>query len=177
MAFGRRGLNQDQPKGSVSADAKTVDSLSPVQASERARLEKGLRAQVKLINSRMPPGCEVAPWALIPASVWTGEIGQFLMNECAFHPCHSLNNMLLATNVYTAQTLNLAMYPSREMPLIREECNRLIGELLIDNRTQNDHVRMVVSLAQYNGSMVLGEAAWKRHNALFGIGLGLGQRE
>lgn len=177
MAFGKRNALQGQAMAPACASQEPADNVHRRQASERARYEKELQAQATLINSRLPAGCEVIPWALIPASVWAGANGQFLMNHCGFYPCHPLNNMLLAANEQTARMLDLPIHPRVEIPEIRENCDRLIGELLFENASPSEQARKVVTLAVYMGSFVWGQAAWDRHTFLFGIGLGMGQRQ
>jgi hypothetical protein len=179
MAFGKR-VAVPVPEAAMSAFAgpSSIDAndRDREQASERARYERELKAHVTLINTRLPTGCEVIPWAQVPASVWSGANGQFLMKDCGFYPCHPLNTMLLPANQHTADALGLPIHPRFEIPAIRENCARLLDELRTASPVEQERLHKVVALALHIGRTTLGDVAYDRHTFLFGVGLGLGQR-
>lgn len=160
----------------------------------QARADAAKAAQDKLVaaaNAQLPSGTTVIPWALIPWSVWGREPARFLMVTCEMFPATHWNTMLLPTDEQSAAILGLPRHPQSAIDGIEDASVRLLGELeaefQADHRkvgeglargdtsvlagvesTRNKYKGQVVGLAHYLGSAVFGDAAWKRHDELFG---------
>lgn len=177
----------------LSPDDPTNLALTPqrARAMEDAATAR-MNAVVAKVNAHMP-GVSVAPWAIIPWSVWEGLNAEFLI-KTDFCPSSPWNNMLLPADAESAAVLGLPEHPRATQPGLAENLMRMVDALRIEYRDEwdrdfaaitggdysvlarqealkNDRFKKLFALVRYVSNDVFGDAACARHDELFGIGL------
>lgn len=138
----------------VHAAPPTVPVLNltdfPIATRVRA-LELQRRQQLLLstANRRLPPGCQVMVWSIVPLELFQGELGRFLMIACDFYGYGPENTMLLPTMPVGAQHLDLPRHPL----VVSEDHIKMASAQIsaLRNRVAADHGR--ANLAMQNGDL------------------------
>ena len=168
-------------------------SLTPqrMRAMEEAAVDE-MNAMVAKVNAHIP-NVTVAPWAVIPWSIWKDQNAHFLM-RLKFLPCSPWNNMLLAADAKSSEFLGLPVHPRAALSGLHENLTRMIDELRSDacdelernlaaisrgdlsildryERFKNDQFQKLFALTRHLQHHVYGEVVCARHDELFGVGL------
>ncbi|MEL7189760.1 MAG: hypothetical protein AAGK17_09445, partial [Pseudomonadota bacterium] len=97
------GFSPDDPSNQKPTPHTTRASIDAAYAEQISFLEG--------VNSQLPPGTHVAPYAMIPSEVWDGPFGAYLVGACDFMPAHPLNTMLLPADQRSSFVLDLIERP------------------------------------------------------------------
>lgn len=179
------GFGPDDP-------ANIVPTKDHLQAKHDALYEQE-KEFLKKVNAQLP--CEVAPWAMIPWSVWQGQHADFLMTVLDLYPVGPWNLMLLPADDRGAMLLGLPRHPMSVDPEQVVAAERIIGEIRADvekaqaQARQSDGTGRTDGLAELGavvdrakdelcalafliGKKAFGDAVWDRHMQVFGSMLG-----
>ena len=173
------------------------DPANLVLTPQRARaLEDAATARINAVVAKVNahiPGVTVAPWAMIPWSVWEGPNAEFLIKS-DFMPSSPWNNMLLAADAESAAFFGLPQHPRAAHVGLAEHLTGLIDELRAASRDdiernlaaisrgdfsvldryeelKTDRFQKLLQLARYVAADVFGAEVCARHDELFGFGL------
>ncbi len=84
----------------------------PLATRVRAvELQRKQQLLVSVANNRLPAGCHVLAWHIIPISLFQGELGRFMMIAGGFHAYGPQNTILLPTMPAGASHLDLPRHP------------------------------------------------------------------
>ena len=178
------GLSPDDP-------ANLVLTPQRARALEDAATAR-MNAVVAKVNAHIP-GVTVAPWAMIPWSVWEGPNAEFLIKS-DFMPSSPWNNMLLAADAESSAFFGLPEHPRAAHQGLAENVTQLIDELRAASRGETernlaaissgdfsvldryeqlktDRFQKLLQLARYVATEVFGAEVCARHDELFGFGL------
>jgi hypothetical protein len=178
------GFLPDDPKNL----ALTLHRARAMEDAATARMN----AIVAKVNAHVS-GLSVAPWAMIPWSVWQGLNAEYLIKRDCL-PSSPWNNLLLPDDAASSEFLGLPQHPRAAQPGLDEQLTRLIDELRLEARDEfdvtgaalsrgdwsaldrheafrNDQFTKVFALARYIANDVFGKAVCDRHDEHFGYGL------
>lgn len=174
-----------------------ASNMMPTQESVQAKHDEYFAEQTRFvdkINSQLPPGTSVAPYAMLPWDVWKGEFGQMLMVTCEYYPTQPWNTMLLAEDQRSSFVLDIPEHPGCYPPNLVPSAEKHLAEFrdqLDAARTYTDRSMAagemdmkvfdaavekvkshVLAMANTFASISLGEDVYDRHLELFGRTLG-----
>lgn len=172
-------------------------NMLPTQDLVQARHDAAFAEQtrfVERINGQLPAGTTVAPYAMVPWSIWHGRFGQMLMVCAEFYPAQPWNTMLLAEDERSSFVLDLPKHPGAYPPQLqpamekhlaefetalneaREYTDRSMASGEMDVKVFGDalHVlkRDVIAMANTFASITFGEEVYDKHLEMFGPTLG-----
>jgi hypothetical protein len=105
------------------------------------------RRQQKLvaqINAQQPAGCHVIALNIIPAELFAGELGRFLMMACDFYAQCFANTLLLPALSTGAKVLNLPQHPLVAADVQKSEARARLVQLR--TRVANEHHRVASAI-------------------------------
>lgn len=191
----------DGPSGDFLRElGKSPDDASnmmPTKDLVQARHDAAFAQQTQFVdrvNSQLPEGTSVGPYAMIPWSVWQTEFGQMLMVNCEFYPTQPWNTMLLPDDERSSFVLDLPVHPGAYPPTLQPAIERYLAEF----REELDAARAytdesfasgemdlkvfgealdklksnVIAMAHSMTSITFGEEVYDRHLRMFGETLG-----
>ncbi|MEO1067260.1 MAG: hypothetical protein AAFW47_07765 [Pseudomonadota bacterium] len=158
-------------------------------------MEKQRLSFIKKINSELPNGIKVIPWAMLPFTVWHGHQAGFLMTTCNRFPSSHENIFLLAGDDESSNALGLPRHPGLPHPSFCTACENLVSEVHSRFRAKHQKIGSALNSGQHekatemlelvdlvkrqvNGvahgltSELFGEDVYKRHCEVFGEILG-----
>ena len=173
-------------------------NLMPTQEGIQARFDKlreELDAFVTGLNTQLPEGVKVTPWAMIPWNVWQQQHGDFLLITCELYPVAPWNQLLLPEDQHGSMVLGLPQPLPGTPPGLEEAANKGIEEIRKDlmdvhartaaaldrgddagllefAKAKSEAWKHVVGLAHALGAQTYGVEAYHRHKELFGATLG-----
>ncbi len=178
-------------------DPESEINQRPTQESADARFEEEFskqRAFIDQVNTQLPEGAKVAPYAMLPWELWNGRFGEVLAMRCALWAPGAWNQMLLADDEHSSAVLGLPQHPGAYPDGLIDEIERLLdeayapiaglmekvhveqnfgwNEVNAHGEAYEDLMRKVITMSHYLGSMCIGEAAWERHKEIFGTNIG-----
>ena len=171
----------------------------PTRDLIQARHDAAFSQQKKFVarvNSNIPPGATVAPYAMLPWELWNGPCAHVLSVVCEFFPAQPWNTMLLAEDEQTRYILDLPIHPGSYPPNLLlsverhlenfttefEQVRKAVGAELSEGRFQSDKFgaaveqlkTRIIAMANSVAAISLGEKVYERHLLLFGETLGWG---
>ncbi|MEP3276285.1 MAG: hypothetical protein ABJN26_07590 [Stappiaceae bacterium] len=180
--------------------------LSPDDASNLAptpdliqakfdRMREQQDAFVASINDQLPDMVSVIPWAMVPATVWSMQYGDFLSVTCDMYPSAPWNMMLLPEDQRSALVLELPEHLHVAPSGFDVACNAVIGRVVDEFQRSTADARhdllqgkigklgefeaarqqtlvTLCHLAYSFGQEIYGEDAFDRHKSMFGDVLG-----
>ncbi|APE29172.1 hypothetical protein BMF35_a2343 [Aurantiacibacter gangjinensis] len=174
-----------------------MDNMMPTQDLVQARHDAALAQQtsfVERINGQLPKGTTVAPYAMLPWTLWHGQFGQLLMVNCEYYPAQPWNTMLLAADERSSFVLDLPVHPGaypanlvpsaekhlaefqEELSAAKDYTDRSMqtGEMdvTVFGKALDDVRRNVLAMANTFAAISLGDDVYERHLAMFGKALG-----
>ena len=180
----------------VSSDDPT-DLMAMQEGLEArfTRLREEQDAFVSTLNSEMPEGVKVAPWAMIPWSAWSQRHAEFLLVMCELFPVDPWNTLLLPESERGASALGLPQHLGLAPPGLEDAANRVIGEVreefsvTLDTlaaalaggdvsdleehaKAKQEACALVQGLAHALGAHTYGKDAFAQHEMRFGAMLG-----
>lgn len=192
----------DGPQGDflreIGASPDDASNLVPTQELIQARFDKLREEQeafVAALNTEMPAGVKVGPWAMIPWTVWSQQHADFLLGVCELFPVGPWNTLLLPEDERGALILDLPQHLGGIPAGLEDAANRLIGEIREEHRKVHDRTgaalaesnlssldeyekatkeacAKVMGVAHWLGAKTYGEEAYARHKVVFGATLG-----
>lgn len=182
----------------VGQSADDPSNLVLTQELLDARIDRRREQQdhfLKSWNAKLPTGCEVIPWAMIPWSLWKGPHADFMFKNDLF-PMDAWNTMLLPADERSALILNLPRHPRAAPKALEDAAANYLGDITrkvfeahaktVDDMSKtgssdfgafSDVVekakRDIVVVANYLAAKMFGRPAYDRHLAMFGASLGL----
>lgn len=185
------GLYPDSPSNLTIDNKGLIDS----------RIDRALAAQKQYMDelnvnlNEVAPGVSVAPWSMVPWTVWHGQAAPFLLIVCNMYPPEKWNMFLMPANDASSYALSMPRHPFGEIKGIEENCTRLLLELyekhqVVFNETsialekgdlstldaygqsRIETQTMVVKLAHAITADVFGQEVYDRQKQLFSEQLG-----
>jgi hypothetical protein len=173
-------------------------NILPNPLSLEAKAQQALAEQntfVAEVNAGLPGGVTVQPWALLPASLWTGPHARFLSITCDLFVASPWNTFLLPDTEIGAAVLDLPLIKTGPLPDLEQAAQRLVGEVHAKHRETFATVdaglargditvlreyakakraaqSSIAGLSFYLASTVYSEDAVTRHEAVFGATFG-----
>lgn len=129
--------------------------LTPNAASIDARLKSGraaleIRTAGAIVKARLRfPTAELRPFFLIPDPCWNGPSGAFLMTSLDLYPCDDWNVMFLAADDATAEALEIAIHPDRDVPGFVEAAEKLFSQLKLAMSRAHTEAGVTYDFAAY----------------------------
>ena len=181
------GFTPDDPSNLMATPELMQARADAAKAEQDRFLER--------INSQLPEGVGVIPWAMIPWSLWSGPRAPFLLVVCKVFPTQPWNTFLMPQDERSAAVLGLPPHPRAPAGGLDEACTRLIGEVQeeywsvfrpveeamaagdMSKLSQLDEARGkacgdICGIAHALTGKLFGEDVYHRHHELFGASLG-----
>ncbi len=95
----------------IATSAIDVADLPPTARAKALEWQRRQQAMVTTTNWRLSSNSIVMAWNILPAQLFQGELGRFLIMACDFHAHGPANTMLLPTMHAGSEKLGLPQHP------------------------------------------------------------------
>jgi hypothetical protein len=126
---------------SAAPPVDDVPLANRIKAMEWQRRQQNAVAQV---NASLPSDCHVAAHTILPAELFNGEIGRFLMIACDFYSHGLANTLLLPSMPAGALHFKLPQHPNATSEAQKSEARARVIQLR--TRVANEHNRIAAAL-------------------------------
>lgn len=141
------------------------------------------------------PNVSLAPWAMVPGSVWKSQAAPLLFLKCRLLPTDKWNMFLMPADFDSACTLNMPVHPGAEASVLNDAFTDFLMDLDAEFKGPFDQLLAGKSLAMLRSeetfssvvnqvkariihqarkltASYFGESVFERHEELFGPHLG-----
>jgi hypothetical protein len=151
----RNGHGEDIAQSAVTPSVGAGDSLIQSAASINAKLEEGKRriderlARAQTNAQAIKPDALLRPFFLIPDTIWTSDLGAFLLTSLDLSPYDDWNVVFLAADDPTAAAMDIALHPNGDMPTFVAAAEKLVGDLRAHMKRATDEVEVTADYATF----------------------------